>query len=67
LLPHRAHELNRIIRDEAPPAGLRVADVWAHTGPPWAGKYAGDDFHPNDAGYGNWCAAFADTIGLGGS
>jgi lysophospholipase L1-like esterase len=67
LLPHRTLELNRIIRAEAPAAGLRVADVWARTGPPWAGKYAGDDFHPNDTGYADWCAAFAEAIGLDGS
>jgi lysophospholipase L1-like esterase len=67
LLPRRTLELNRIIRAEAPVAGLRIADVWAHTGPPWSGKYAGDDFHPNEAGYAEWCAAFADAIGLDGS
>jgi len=37
------------------------------TGPPWQGKYAADDFHPNDTGYGEWCAAFAEAIGLDGS
>jgi lysophospholipase L1-like esterase len=67
LLPHRTLELNHIIRAEAPAAGLRVADVWAHTGSPWAGKYAGDDFHPNDSGYADWCAAFAEALGIDGS
>ena len=67
LLPRRTRELNEIIRAEAPVAGLRVADAWAHTGPPWQGKYAADDFHPNDTGYGEWCAAFAEAIGLDGS
>jgi acyl-CoA thioesterase I len=67
LLPRRTQELNRIIRALAPAAGLRVADVWAHTGPPWQGKYAADDFHPNDNGYADWCAAFADELGLDGS
>jgi lysophospholipase L1-like esterase len=67
LLPGRTRELNQIIRAEAPAAGLRVADAWAHTGPPWQGKYAADDFHPNDAGYRGWCAAFAEAIGLAGS
>lgn len=67
LLPGRTRELNQIIRAEAPAAGLRVADAWAHTGPPWQGKYAADDFHPNDIGYGEWCAAFAEAIGLDGS
>ena len=67
LLPGRTRELNQIIQVEAPAAGLRIADAWAHTGPPWQGKYAADDFHPNDAGYGEWCAAFAEAIGLDGS
>jgi len=64
LLPRRTRELNEIIRTEAPAAGLRIADAWAHTGPPWHGKYAADDFHPNDIGYRDWCAAFAEAIGL---
>ena len=67
LLPGRTRELNQIIRVEASAAGLRVADAWAHTGPPWQGKYAADDFHPNDTGYREWCAAFAEAIGLDGS
>ena len=67
LLPGRTRELNQIIRVEAPAAGLRIADAWAHTGPPWQGKYAADDFHPNDTGYRDWCAAFAEAIGLDGS
>jgi lysophospholipase L1-like esterase len=67
LLPGRTRELNEIIRADAPAAGLRIADAWAHTGPPWQGKYAADDFHPNDTGYGQWCAAFAEAIGLDGS
>jgi lysophospholipase L1-like esterase len=67
LLPRRTRELNRIIESKAPAAGLRVADVWAHTGPPWRGKYAADDFHPSDAGYAGWCDAFADALGLDAS
>lgn len=67
LFPRRTRELNRLIRSEAPAAGLCIADVWAHTGPPWRGKYAADDFHPNDTGYADWCAAFADVLGLDGS
>ena len=67
LLPGRTRELNDIIRGEAPAAGLRIADAWSHTGSPWQGKYAADDFHPNDTGYGEWCAAFAEAIGLDGS
>jgi lysophospholipase L1-like esterase len=67
LLPGRTRELNQIIRADAPAAGLRIADAWAHTGPPWRGKYAADEFHPNDAGYGEWCASFAEAISLDGS
>ena len=67
LLPGRTRELNEIIRADAPAAGLRIADAWGRTGPPWQGKYAADDFHPNDTGYGEWCAAFAHAIGLDGS
>jgi lysophospholipase L1-like esterase len=67
LLPGRTHELNEIIRSGATTAGVRIADAWTHTGPPWQGKYAADGFHPNDAGYREWCAAFAEAIGLDGS
>ena len=54
--------LNEIIRTEAPGRGLRVADVWARTGPPWRGKYAPDGFHPNDRGYEDWAAAFLEVL-----
>ena len=64
LLPRRVHELNQVIRADAAAAGLRIADAWARTGPPWQGKYGVDDFHPNDAGYADWCAAFAGALGL---
>jgi hypothetical protein len=59
--------LNEIVGTEGGDAGLRIADVWAHTGPPWQGKYAADDFHPNDIGYRDWCAAFAAAIGIDAS
>jgi lysophospholipase L1-like esterase len=64
LLPRRTRDLNTIIRAEASAAGLHIAEVWAHTGPPWRDKYAADDFHPNDNGYADWCAAFAGALGL---
>lgn len=60
----KARRLNAMIRAEAPPAGLRVADVWAHTGPPWRGKYAEDFFHPNEVGYRDWAAAIEEALGL---
>jgi lysophospholipase L1-like esterase len=62
LRPPKAVEVNEIIRSEAPAAGLVVADVWAHTGPPWRGKYAADGFHPGLSGYANWAKAFAEAL-----
>ena len=64
----RAQRLNAVIRDEAPRRDVRIADVWAHSGPPWKGKFAADDFHPNETGYRDWCDAFAEAIapGIGG-
>jgi len=64
LRPKKAMAANAVIRAEAPAAGLRVADVWAHTGPPWRGKFAEDNFHPAVAGYADWTAAFAEMLGL---
>ena len=58
----RTEAVNRLIRAEAPAAGLVVADVWARTGPPWHGKYAEDRFHPGALGYADWAAAFADVL-----
>ena len=62
--PERTQTVNRVIHDEAPAAGLVVADVWARTGPPWHGKYAEDRFHPGVLGYADWAAAFADVLHL---
>lgn len=59
----RAPPLNEILRTEAPLRQLRIADVWARTGPPWKGKFAADDFHPNEIGYRDWCDAFAEAVG----
>jgi lysophospholipase L1-like esterase len=64
LRPRKAMAANAVIRAEAPPAGLRIADVWARTGPPWRGKFAEDNFHPATTGYADWAAAFAETLGL---
>ncbi|MGI8809592.1 MAG: SGNH/GDSL hydrolase family protein [Acidimicrobiales bacterium] len=60
--PARTEAANRVIREEAPAAGLVVADVWARTGPPWRGKYAADGFHPGVLGYADWAAAFAEAL-----
>ena len=62
LRPPHAMAVNDVIRREAPAAGLVVADVWAHTGPPWRGKYAADGFHPGLTGYANWAKAFAEAL-----
>ena len=62
LRPARASVVNETIRSEAPAAGLVVADVWAHTGPPWHGKLASDGFHPGLAGYADWAKAFAEAF-----
>ena len=60
--PERTQAVNRVIRTEAPAAGLVVADVWGRTGPPWHGKYAEDRFHPGVLGYADWARAFADVL-----
>lgn len=65
LRPRKAMAVNAVIRAEAPAAGLRVADVWARTGPPWRGKFAEDNFHPAALGYADWAAAFAQALGAG--
>lgn len=62
----RTTVLNDDIRALASRAGLLVADVWSHTGPPWARKLAVDRFHPNEHGYEDWTAAFAEALGLDG-
>ena len=62
--PARARELNDLIRREAAERGLRVADLWAHTGPPWQDKFSADHFHPNDLGYADWTAAFLEALDI---
>ena len=64
LRPRKAQVANAVIREEAPAAGLVVADVWARTGPPWRGKFASDQFHPGPRGYADWADAFAEALGL---
>lgn len=49
--PERTRRANDLIRQEATERNLRVADLWAHTGPPWQAKFSADHFHPNDLGY----------------
>lgn len=53
--------VNARIRDAAAAKGLRVADIWSHTGPPYKGLYA-DGLHPNDTGYVQWADAVWDVV-----
>lgn len=53
--------LNEHLREAAAARGLRVADLWAHTGPPYRGLYA-DGFHPNDQGYLQWAEAVWEAV-----
>jgi lysophospholipase L1-like esterase len=64
VLDRRAAPLNDVVRAEAARHGHRIADLWATTGPPWQGKFSADWFHPNDRGYEDWTAAFADALDL---
>lgn len=58
----RALDVNGRIIDWAAARGLRVANLWATTGPPYRGKFARDGFHPNARGYRDWTDAFADAL-----
>ena len=53
--------VNAVVRSCADEHGLRVADLWAHTGPPYRGLYA-DGFHPNDRGYVQWADALWQAL-----
>ena len=55
--------VNAVLRALAAEHGLRVADLWAHTGPPYRGLYF-DGFHPNDKGYLQWADALSEALGL---
>lgn len=57
-----AQAANEVVRAEAGSHGLVVAELWAHTGPPWRGKFSADGFHPNDRGYEGWVEAFAEAL-----
>ena len=59
----KAARINAVLRERAVDRGLRVADLWAHTGPPYRGRYA-DGFHPNDLGYLQWADAVSEALGL---
>jgi acyl-CoA thioesterase-1 len=53
--------VNALLRERAAERGLRVADLWAHTGPPYRGLYL-DGFHPNDRGYLQWADALWEVL-----
>ena len=61
VMERKTRRVNEVLRAEAARHGLRVADLWAHTGPPWRGLYA-DGFHPNDRGYLQWVAALEEAL-----
>lgn len=58
----RSQAANEVIVVAAAERGLRVVDLWAHTGPPWRGKFSADAFHPNEIGYRDWTRAFLETL-----
>ena len=57
----KTRRVNAVLRACAAEHGLRVADLWAHTGPPYRGLYA-DGFHPNDKGYLQWADAVWEAV-----
>lgn len=57
----KVRPVNDAIRACAAEHGMRVADLWAHTGPPYKGLYA-DGFHPNDKGYLQWADALSAAL-----
>lgn len=59
----KVRRANARLRARAAEHGLRVADLWEHTGPPYKGLYA-DGFHPNDAGYRQWADAVCQALGV---
>ena len=59
----KVRQANAHVRVRAAEHGLRVADLWEHTGPPYRGLYA-DGFHPNDAGYRQWADAVCQALGV---
>jgi len=61
----KTRRVNAVLRSSAAEHGLLVADLWAHTGPPYRGLYA-DGFHPNDRGYLQWVSALQAALQQGG-
>jgi len=61
IFERKTRRANDHLRSRAADLGLRVADIWAHTGPPYRGRYA-DGFHPNDLGYVPWADAVVEAL-----
>lgn len=61
VLERKTARVNAVVRQRAAERGLRVADLWAHTGPPYRGLYF-DGFHPNDRGYVQWADAVWEAL-----
>ena len=59
----KTRRANDRLRSRAAVHHLRVADIWAATGPPYRGLYA-DGFHPNDRGYLAWADAVAQALAV---
>jgi lysophospholipase L1-like esterase len=60
--------VNATLHAAAEARRLPVAYISRHFTPPWAGKFGPDDFHPNAAGYRDWCqAVLAAVPGIGSS
>jgi lysophospholipase L1-like esterase len=58
--------LNTGIRAAAVAYGHSVADVEREFGPPWAGKFSPDGFHPSALGYTDWATAVLRALDLPG-
>ena len=61
LFERKTAAVNARIRVLAAERGLRLADLWEHTGPPYRGLYF-DGLHPNDKGYLQWADAVWSAV-----
>lgn len=62
----RGRQLDRVVREVAAATGASYVDIAGATGPPFRADpdrfYAGDDYHPSDAGYRLWAEAVLDVV-----
>jgi len=54
--------INRVIHEVATERTLGVAEISRHFTPPWAGKFAADNFHPSQDGYRDWSRALIEAL-----